>query len=86
MNVAAFNTPNDPAWRWRIVNYAGETIAESHDGFPSIGAALAQGTQKLAAMNVVDHFAAQQLATLDLLPPRPVRSTDTPPEVSPARV
>ena len=55
MNVAAFNTPSDPAWRWRIVNYAGETIAESHDGFPSIGAALAQGSQKLAAMNVVDH-------------------------------
>ena len=55
MNVAAFNTPRDPAWRWRIVNYAGETIAESHDGFPSIGAALAQGAQKLAAMNVVDH-------------------------------
>lgn len=55
MNVAAFNTPSDPAWRWRIVNYAGETIAESPDGFPSIGAALAQGSQKLAAMNVVDH-------------------------------
>ena len=54
MNVAAFNTPRDPAWRWRIVNYAGETIAESHDGFPSIGAALERGAQELAAMNVVD--------------------------------
>jgi len=54
MNVAAFNTPRDPAWRWRIVNYAGETIAESRDGFPSIGAALAQGAEKLAAMNLVD--------------------------------
>jgi hypothetical protein len=54
MNVAAFNTPANPAWRWRIVNYAGETIEESHDSFPSIGAALAQGARKLAAMNVVD--------------------------------
>jgi len=54
MVVAAFNTPNNPAWRWRIVNYAGETIEESRDGFPSIGAALAQGAQTLAAMNVVD--------------------------------
>lgn len=54
MLVAAFNTATDPAWRWRIVNYAGETVAESHDRFPSIGAALAEGAQKLAAMNVVD--------------------------------
>jgi hypothetical protein len=54
MNVAAFNTPRDPAWRWRIVNYAGETIEESRDGFPSISAALAQGAEKLAAMNLVD--------------------------------
>jgi hypothetical protein len=54
MNVAAFNSPKDSAWRWRIVNYAGDTIAESSDRFPSIGAALAQGAQKLAAMNVID--------------------------------
>jgi hypothetical protein len=52
--VTAFNTPRNPAWRWRIVNYAGETIEESRDGYPSIGAALAQGGEKLAAMNVVD--------------------------------
>jgi hypothetical protein len=54
MRVAAFNTPKDPAWRWRIVSYAGETIAESPDRFPSIGAALAQGARKLAAMDAVD--------------------------------
>jgi hypothetical protein len=54
MHVAAFNTPKDPAWRWRIVNYAGDTIAESPDRFPSIGAALAQGTRKLAGMNIID--------------------------------
>ena len=55
MHVAAFNTPKDPAWRWRIINYAGDTIAESPDRFTSIRAALAQGARKLAAMNIVDH-------------------------------
>jgi hypothetical protein len=54
MHVAAFNTPKDETWRWRIVNYAGETIAESHERFPSIGTAVAHGARKLAAMNVVD--------------------------------
>ena len=29
MQVVAFSTPTDPSWRWRIVNYAGEVIAES---------------------------------------------------------
>jgi hypothetical protein len=55
MLVAAFNSPKDPSWRWRIVNYAGDTIAESREHFLSIGAAVAQGAKKLAAMNVVDH-------------------------------
>jgi hypothetical protein len=54
MYVTAFNTPKDPAWRWRLVNYAGDTVAESPDRFPSIRAALAQGARKLAAMNIVD--------------------------------
>jgi len=58
MDVAAFNTPKDSAWRWRIVNYAGATIEESRDRFPSIGAALAHGAQRLAAMNVVDRSQA----------------------------
>lgn len=55
MYVTAFNTPSEPAWRWRIVNYAGDIIAESTDRFTSIGAALAQGTRRLAAMKIVDH-------------------------------
>ena len=54
MQVAAFSTPGNPAWRWRMVNYAGETVAESRDGFPTIAAALAQGTKRLNKMNVVD--------------------------------
>jgi len=58
MQVAAFKTPKDPAWRWRIVNYAGEVVAESREGFPSIGDAGAHGAKQLAAMNVVDHSQA----------------------------
>lgn len=54
MQVTAFNTSKDGAWQWRIVNYAGDTIAESSDGFPSISAALARGNQALAAMNIID--------------------------------
>jgi hypothetical protein len=59
MDVTAFNTPSDPSWRWRIVNYAAETIAESHEGFPTIGAALRHGTKRLTEMNVVDHTQPQ---------------------------
>jgi hypothetical protein len=55
MDVTAFNTPDDPSWRWRIVNYAGETVAESHEGFPTIGAAVRQGAKRMTEMNVVDH-------------------------------
>ena len=47
VQVTAFNTPQDPSWRWRIVNYAGEVIAESEEGFASIHAALAPGTEHL---------------------------------------
>lgn len=54
MRVAAFSTANDAEWRWRIVNYAGETIAESRERFPTISAAVAHGEKRLAAMNVVD--------------------------------
>ena len=54
MQVTAFNTPKDPAWRWRIVNLAGEMIAESAVGFASIAAAVAKGKERLAKMNVVD--------------------------------
>ena len=54
MQVTAFNTPDDPAWRWRIVDLAGEMIAESTEGFTSIAAAVANGKERLAAMNLVD--------------------------------
>jgi hypothetical protein len=58
MQVTAFSTPMDPKWRWRIVNYAGETLEESRDTFPTIASAVAQGTKRLLEMNVVDRSVA----------------------------
>src|SRR5262249_13227091 len=40
MQVIAFSTPSYPDWRWRIVNYAGEVVEESHETFPSIALAV----------------------------------------------
>ena len=54
MQVFAFCSPQHPAWRWRIINYAGDTIEESHQVFSTIAAAIAQGTKRLGHMNVVD--------------------------------
>ena len=51
MQVTAFNTPQDQSWRWRIVNYAGEVIAESEQGFASIHDALVHGKEHLATLN-----------------------------------
>ena len=55
MQVTAFSTTARPDWRWRIVNYAGEVLEESHDSFPTIAAAVAKGTERIVEMNVVDH-------------------------------
>src|SRR3989441_13267588 len=54
MQVVAFSTPMNPHWRWRIVNYAGEVVEESHEIFPTIASAVAQGTKRLVQMNVGD--------------------------------
>ena len=54
MQVVAVSTPRYPEWRWRITDYAGATLEESHIGFPSIAAAVAAGTERLTTMNTVD--------------------------------
>jgi len=54
MQVTAISSPRYPEWRWRISDYAGETVEESHVGFASIAAAVAAGTQRLVSLNVVD--------------------------------
>ena len=55
MQVLAFSTPQDPLWRWRIINYAGEILEESHETFPTIAVALENGSKRLKVMDVVDH-------------------------------
>lgn len=54
MLVTAISTPGHPLWRWRITEYTGEVIEESHEDFATLAAALAVGTKRLASMNVVD--------------------------------
>ena len=65
MQVGAFATPTSGGWKWRIIDYAGEIVQESHSPFPTIGEAVAQGKKRLAEMNVVDRSVA----------PSPYRST-----------
>ncbi len=47
MNVLAFSTPRTPDWRWRIVDYGGETLEESSMSFSTIAQAMAAGTERL---------------------------------------
>jgi hypothetical protein len=54
VQVLAFSTPQDPLWRWRIINYAGELIEESRETFQTIARAIEAGSKRLTAMNVVD--------------------------------
>src|SRR2546428_13595297 len=54
MQVTAFSSPANPSWRRRIVNYAGETVAESPEGGPIMPAAVAQGPRSLKEIAVVD--------------------------------
>jgi len=55
MQVVAFSpTRASTTWRWRIVNYAGEVLAESQATFPTIAVALADGAKHAARMNMVD--------------------------------
>jgi hypothetical protein len=54
VQVAAISTPRYPEWRWRITDYAGATVEESHVGFSSIAAAVAAGTVRLVSMNTID--------------------------------
>jgi hypothetical protein len=58
MQVTAISTPRYPEWRWRITDYGGETVEESHVGFPSIAAAVAAGRERLVRMNEPDRPAS----------------------------
>ena len=54
VHVTAFCSPLRPDWRWRIVSYEGEMVAESHETFPTIAVAVANGTKRLSELNVVN--------------------------------
>jgi len=54
MQVLAFATPLHPDWRWRIVNFAGETVEESSQRFPSIATAVTEGTRRMNELNAAD--------------------------------
>jgi hypothetical protein len=51
VQVVAFSTPPRPDWRWRIVNYDGHMVEESYATFPSIAAAVTEGTRRLAELS-----------------------------------
>jgi hypothetical protein len=76
MQVTAFCTPAHPEWRWRICDYAGEVAEESDTNFPTIAAAVAQGTARLAQMN------RERVRDVDRsTPARGYRATARPPAV-----
>lgn len=54
MHVVALSSRLNPDWRWRIINYEGEMVAESQQTFPTIAAAVAHGTQRLSEMDVAN--------------------------------
>ena len=68
MQITAFNTPQHPSWPWRIVNYSGEIIAESGQGFASIHHALVHRKERLAPMNVAQVQAVKLLSWRLYLP------------------
>lgn len=57
MQVVAFSTPPSRVWRWRIVNYSGETVEESRETFPAIAPAVAGGGRRLVEMAIDDRAA-----------------------------
>jgi hypothetical protein len=54
MNVLAVSTSRVADWRWRIVDLQGATLEESLAKFPTIGAALAAGTEQLQILRERD--------------------------------
>lgn len=60
MQVAAFSSPNQPDWRWRIVDYAGAVIEESRLSFRTIALAIEEGRRRLRELDV-DHSTPRPL-------------------------
>jgi hypothetical protein len=54
MHVIAYSTLNRPDWTWRIINYAGEVVEESRKRYPTISAAVSEGTGRMKFLNIKD--------------------------------
>ena len=52
MQVGAFASSDNSDWRWRIVNYAGETVEESSRRFATIALAMVDGRKRLDELEV----------------------------------
>lgn len=52
MQVGAVLAGHEQSWHWRIVNYAGETVAESRRTFPTIAQAVEEGSKRLKKLDV----------------------------------
>lgn len=50
MQVGAFTSPGQSDWKWRIINYAGETVEESRRSFRTIALAVDDGRKRLKEM------------------------------------
>jgi hypothetical protein len=77
MNVVAISTPRRTGWQWRIVSYAGETVEESSRTFPTIASAVADGSARLRAMDVVDVSERPSAYGRSIM--RPARNRPAPP-------
>jgi hypothetical protein len=51
MQVAAFSRPNEPDWRWRIIDYAGTIVEESRLTFRTIAQAVEEGRRRLRQLD-----------------------------------
>ena len=52
MRVRAFLTHSIPEWRWRIVDYHGQTIEESPQAFSTMTAAMDAGNDRLRVLRI----------------------------------
>jgi len=52
VQVFAFSSPQQPDWRWRIVDGDGAMIEESSRTFSSIANAVADGAKRLRDLDV----------------------------------
>jgi hypothetical protein len=50
VQVVAISSAEHAGWRWRIVDYAGSMIEESHERFTSISTAVAEGRRRLTQL------------------------------------